>query len=150
MLGRHRQQIGGPLALLPQRGALIGTAAGNPVTIPILAVLSLDLGRAILGDGLSLPFGEIMTAFGQAGDEITRNIKAIFTPAVAHWDKLAEFGQAVFLPYLIGSIGPALLAAILAYWLSLPMIEAYHSLRARQRAARLARRDTPASGTKED
>ena len=38
--------------------ALIGTAAGNPVTIPILAVLSLDLGRAILGDGLSLPFGE--------------------------------------------------------------------------------------------
>lgn len=132
--------------------ALIGTAAGNPVTIPILAVLSLDLGRAILGNGLSLPFGEIMTAFGQAGDEITRNMKALFTPAVAHWDKLAQFGHEVFLPYLIGSIGPAFLAAALAYWLSLPMIEAYHSLRARQRAARLARRPDPAGGneTKED
>lgn len=116
--------------------ALIGTAVSNPVTIPLLAVLSLDLGRAILGDGLTLPFQEIMTAFGQAGDEITHNIEAIFTPAVMHWDKLAQFWHEVFLPYLIGSIGPALLAAVLGYWLSLPMIEAYHNRRARGRELR--------------
>lgn len=122
--------------------ALIGTAVSNPITIPVLAVLSLDLGRAILGDGLMLPFGEIMTAFGQAGDEMTGNFKAIFTPAVMHWDRLAQFWQEVLLPYLVGSIVPALLAATLAHWLSLPLIEAYHILRAK-------RRETPAPGQPE-
>ena len=117
--------------------ALLGTAVSNPVTIPLMAVLSLDLGRVILGDGLTLPFREIMTAFGQAGDEITRNIEAIFTPAVMHWDKLAQFWHEVFLPYLVGSLGPALGAALLGYWISLPMVEAYHTLRTKRREARV-------------
>lgn len=122
--------------------ALLGTAISNPVTIPLMAVLSLDLGRAILGDGLTLPFREIMTAFGQAGDEITRNIEAIFTSDVMRWDKLVQFWHEVFLPYLIGSIGPALLAALLGYWLSLPVIEAYHASRATRRDIRaLGRND---------
>jgi uncharacterized protein (DUF2062 family) len=132
--------------------ALLGTAVSNPVTIPLMAVLSLDLGRVILGDGLTLPFREIMTAFGQAGDEITRNIEAIFTPAVMHWDKLAQFWHEVFLPYLVGSLGPALGAALLGYWISLPMVEAYHNMRARRREARAQDRpeSTRDSFTKEN
>lgn len=132
--------------------ALIGTAVSNPITIPILAVLSLDLGRMILGSGPTLSFREIMTAFGQAGDEITRNIEAIFAPSVMHWDKLAQFWHEVFLPYLAGSLGPACLAAMFGYWLSLPMVEAYHALRARRREAQTpGRTESPRSlSTKEN
>ena len=116
--------------------ALIGTAAGNPVTIPILAVLSLDLGRRILGKGSEAPFSQIMTEFGQAGEEISHNLWALVTPEVVHWDKLLRFLHEVFLPYLVGGIGPALLAAIASYWISLPALEAYQNRRSKRREDR--------------
>jgi len=116
--------------------ALIGTAAGNPVTIPILAVLSLDLGRRILGVGSEAPFSQIMTEFGQAGEEISHNLWALVTPEVMHWDKLSQFFHEVFLPYLVGGIVPALLAAIASYWISLPALEAYQNRRSKRREDR--------------
>jgi uncharacterized protein (DUF2062 family) len=69
-----------------------------------------------------------------------------------HWDKLAQFWHEVFLPYLVGSLGPALGAALLGYWISLPMIEAYHTMRARRREARARNRpeSTRDSFTKEN
>ena len=94
--------------------ALIGTVVGNPLTFPFIAVLSLDLGRAIMDTGDGVPFSQIMTAFGQAGDEIVRNLRAIFTSEVMAWDKLHRFVKGVFLPYLVGGIGPGLAFALAA------------------------------------
>ena len=117
--------------------ALIGTAAGNPVTIPILAVLSLDLGRMILGVGSGAPFSQIMTEFGQAGEEISHNLWALATPDTMHWDKLLQFFHEVFLPYLVGGIGPAFVAAVASYWISLPALEAYQNRLSKRREGRL-------------
>ncbi|NHB76433.1 DUF2062 domain-containing protein [Rhodobacter calidifons] len=117
--------------------ALIGTAAGNPLTFPFIAVLSIDLGHTILGsraDGV--PVSQIMTAFGQAGDEIFRNIRAIFGAEEMRWDRLERFFRGVFLPYLVGGLGPGLVAAVVSYWLSLPALNGYQKLRAARREAR--------------
>jgi uncharacterized protein (DUF2062 family) len=120
--------------------ALIGTAAGNPVTIPILAVLSLELGRRLLGIGSEAPFSQIMTEFGQAGEEISYNLRALVTSDKMQWDKLLQFLHEVFLPYLVGGIGPALLAALASYWISLPALEAYQNRRSKRREGRDAAR----------
>ncbi|MFN4204466.1 MAG: DUF2062 domain-containing protein [Tabrizicola sp.] len=117
--------------------SLIGTAAGNPLTFPFIAVLSIDLGQTILGtraDGV--PVSQIMTAFGQAGDEIFRNVRAIITADEMRWDRLERFFRGVFLPYLVGGTGPGLVAALASYWLSLPALNGYQKLRAARREAR--------------
>ncbi|MDP3193867.1 DUF2062 domain-containing protein [Tabrizicola sp.] len=118
--------------------ALIGTAAGNPLTFPFIAVLSIDLGHMILDTkAYGVPMSQIMTAFGQAGDELFRNIRAIFGAEEMRWDRLERFFRGVFLPYFVGGLGPGLLAALVSYWLSLPALNGYHKLRAARREARL-------------
>ena len=112
--------------------ALIGTAAGNPLTFPFIAVLSIDLDSKPYG----VPMSQIMTAFGQAGDEIFRNIRAIFGAEEMRWDRLERFFRGVFLPYLVGGLGPGLVAALASYWLSLPALNGYQKLRAARREAR--------------
>ena len=130
--------------------ALIGTAAGNPVTIPVLAVLSLELGRRILGIGAEAPFSQIMTEFGQAGEEISHNLRALVTSETTHWGKLLQFLHEIFLPYLVGGIGPALLAAIISYWISLPALEAYQNRLSKRRQGRdAARKSSEPDGEEE-
>lgn len=117
--------------------ALIGTAAGNPLTFPFIAVLSIDLGHMILDSKpYGVPMSQIMTAFGQAGDEIFRNIRAIFGAEEMRWDRLERFFRGVFLPYLVGGLGPGLVAALASYWLSLPALNGYQKLRAARRETR--------------
>lgn len=117
--------------------ALIGTAAGNPLTFPFIAVLSIDLGHMILDSRpFGVPMSQIMTAFGQAGDEIFRNIRAIYSAEDMRWDRLERFFRGVFLPYLVGGLGPGLFAALVSYWISLPALNGYHKLRAARREAR--------------
>lgn len=132
--------------------ALIGTAAGNPLTFPFIAVLSIDLGHMILGsraDGV--PVSQIMTAFGQAGDEIFRNIRAIFGAEEMRWDRLERFFRGVFLPYLVGGLGPGLVAALVSYWLSLPALNGYQKLRVARREARARKQaEKPAPSKEED
>ncbi len=132
--------------------ALIGTAAGNPLTFPFIAVLSIDLGHMILGsraDGV--PVSQIMTAFGQAGDEIFRNIRAIFGAEEMRWDRLERFFRGVFLPYLVGGLGPGLVAAVVSYWLSLPALNGYQKLRVARREARARKpAEKPAPSKEED
>lgn len=121
--------------------ALIGTAAGNPLTFPFIAVLSLDLGHTILGTRSdAVPITQIMTAFGQAGDEIFRNVRAIFNADTMNWGRLERFFHYVFLPYLVGGLGPGLVAATAGYWISLPVLGTYQKLRAARRAARAEKR----------
>lgn len=127
--------------------ALLATFVGNPITFPLIAVMSVQIGHYVLGVGQGLPAMDIVVAFGQAGSEFWWNIRAMFTDATTHWDRLARFFWDVFLPYTLGGIGPGLMAGLVGYYLSLPLIAAYQKRRRKKlkerfdklRTAKLAR-----------
>lgn len=120
--------------------ALLGTFVGNPVTTPIIAITSVGLGRWMMGVPGSLELPEIGRAFGQAGAQVWANAIALFTPAVMHWDHLIEFFYDIYLPYLVGGIGPGVVVSVAMYVLTLPLVRAYQRLRAGKAAERAARR----------
>ncbi|MEL7462047.1 MAG: hypothetical protein AAGJ39_13910, partial [Pseudomonadota bacterium] len=57
-----------------------------------------------------------------------------------HWGRLAAFVQVVLLPYLVGGLGPGLLAAGAAYFLSHPLIVAYQKQRIKRQKARFEKK----------
>ncbi|WP_128254729.1 DUF2062 domain-containing protein [Falsirhodobacter deserti] len=122
--------------------ALLGTFVGNPLTMPLIALVSVGLGQWIMGVPHALDLPEIGRAFGHAGGQLWANITAIFTEEVMHWNRLAEFFRDIYLPYLVGGIAPGLVASAGFYWLTLPVVRAYHRLRL-TRAAERARRMQP-------
>jgi hypothetical protein len=57
--------------------SLIGTVAGNPLTFPFIASISLGLGRRILGYGVTgRDFGRVVDAFSEAAVGIWRGLLA--------------------------------------------------------------------------
>ncbi len=118
--------------------ALLGTFFGNPLTFPIIAISSLKIGHFILGT----EFDEAAhaTLFGEfvgAGQDLKHNLIALFTDSVAHWDNLIGFFDRVFLPYLVGGLIPGLIAGVVSYWLSEPVIAAYQKRRRKKLKDRL-------------
>ena len=105
--------------------ALLATFFGNPLTFPIIATLSIELGSWMLGLNYGIPLQQIVAAFSNASLELWRNFTAIFTPEVAHLDRLISFFGHVFMPYLVGGIIPGIICAIIGYMLTLPVISAY-------------------------
>ena len=61
--------------------------------------------------------------------DLRDNIIAIFTDQAADWSKLQIFYQEVFFPWLIGGIAPGLITAVVAYYVSLPLVIAYQKRR---------------------
>jgi uncharacterized protein (DUF2062 family) len=120
--------------------ALLATFVGNPFTFPIIATLALEAGNWILGRDIGIPLPEIVQAFSQASLELWHNFAALFTEETAHWDRLAVFWDRLFLPYMIGGLGPGLLAGTLAYWLTLPAVTAYQKRRAKKMRERYEKR----------
>lgn len=116
--------------------AVLGTFIGNPVTIPFMAMISMALGRWMLGVEGSMAPAAILGSFTSAGRQLTHNFMAIFDGRVAQWDQLQTFFHAIFLPYLVGSIIPGVISALIAHSLTVRVVEGYQ----RHRAARLARR----------
>lgn len=117
--------------------AVIGTFFGNPVTYVPLGILSMSLGNWMLGrhlkDMVHQPIGEM---FVRAGHDIWLNVWAIFTPEVARWDGLTFFYTDIFLPYMVGSIVPGIIAATVCYYLTIPLVRYYQD----HRRARLLKR----------
>ena len=109
--------------------ALMATFVGNPITFPLIAAMAVELGNWMLGHGGAMPAMEIVTAFGQAGVEFWANTKAMFTSDVAHWGRLSRFFFYVYIPYFVGGVGPGIVAGIVGYYISLPLIAAYQKLR---------------------
>lgn len=127
--------------------ALLGTFVGNPLTTPLIAVISVGLGRWILGIHGGMTPGAILGEFTAAGGQLSQNILAIFTDAPVQWDRLAAFYDSIFLPYLVGGLLPGVVAATLAHHLTVPVIRAYHKRRAAKMAKRIAQlQDHPRSG----
>ena len=126
--------------------AVLATLLSNPITTPIIAVVSLQSGYWILGRTEHLSVKGIFAAFGMAASEIWHNVTAMFTPAEAHWDGLAGFWDRIYLPFLVGSIVPGLLVSFLLAWATIPAVRAYQSMRKRriQRKAAAKRDDAGA------
>ena len=67
--------------------------------------------------------------FLDAWRDLRDNIMARFTGQDADWSNLHIFYQEVFFPWLIGGIAPGLITAMVAYYLSLPLVIAYQKRR---------------------
>lgn len=120
--------------------AVILTLLSNPVTTPIIAIVSLKTGHWILGTTDTLTVNGVFAAFGYAAGDLWNNLMALFGPGEPHWDGLILFWKVVWLPYLVGSIGPGLLVSGLVAWVSLPLVRAYQAMRKRRLKARSAKR----------
>jgi uncharacterized protein len=141
------QFIAGGLLAWVMRGnvpsSLLATFLSNPVTTPFVAVGSIALGHWMLGIHNPLTPEMIGQAFGQAGGEIWHNIRAIFTPEQAHWDKLADFWSDIYWPYFVGSLAPGVLIGLVMYTLTVPLVRAYQAARRKQLQTKLARLKPP-------
>ena len=110
--------------------ALLGTFFGNPITFPIIAFSSMKLGKWVLGTRFDESQHESLGArFVGAAQDLKHNLYAIFTPETAHWGNLSYFYHDIFLPYLIGGLVPGIIAGVIAYYLSAPVIAAYQKHR---------------------
>lgn len=108
--------------------ALIGTAAGNPLTFPFIASISLGLGRRILGYGASgRDFRRIAEGFKQFFIGLWESVLNLFGAGHADWHKLTLLLQDVIWPYFVGGLLPGLVAAIASYYLVRPLVAAYQA-----------------------
>jgi hypothetical protein len=117
--------------------ALLATFIGNPLTTPVIAYSSVELGHYLLGSSSALAFEEILQAFSGASTELWWNARAIFTAAEMRWDSLFSFYGSIFLPYLVGGILPGLAVSLVFYFLSVPLIRAYQKHRVKKLMERI-------------
>ncbi len=117
--------------------ALLATFFGNPLTTPLIALGSVELGHWMLGGNPGFGFEEILASFSAAWTAIYGNFLALFTARQANWTGLADFFREIFLPYLVGGIGPGIVSGMACYYVSLPIVGAYQKLRDRKRRERI-------------
>lgn len=110
--------------------AVMATFFGNPITFPFIAVSSLQLGHWVLGTTYDegSPHS-VMRNFGGAWRDLKHNFGAMFNEKTADWDRLYDFYDTVFLPYLVGGLILGPIAAIVCYYLSVPVITVYKNRR---------------------
>ena len=109
--------------------ALLGTFNTNPVTTPFFAVFAMTLGHWLLGVQAPLSAGEIARAFGRAGSDLWRNVLAIFTEDRMQWGGLTQFWHDIYLPYFIGALLPGIIISLVAYYVTIPIVQAYQKAR---------------------
>lgn len=88
--------------------AALGTLFGNPLTFPLIATSALGVGGWLLGgtqaEAASFSVGQVFTDFEQ-------------------------FFDTLFLPYLVGGVGPGMLVSATAYLILRPIVAAYQDRR---------------------
>ena len=111
--------------------ALLGTFFGNPLTYVPIGAVSLQIGHFLMGNTWESHAVErsLGGKFLDAWRDLRDNIMARFTGQDADWSNLHIFYQEVFFPWLIGGIAPGLITAMVAYYLSLPLVIAYQKRR---------------------
>ncbi len=120
--------------------AALATLLSNPITTPIIAVVSLKMGYWMLGIDGGFTVHAVFSAFGAATHDLWFNFLAIFTSREAHWDGLRDFWDHIYLPYFVGSIVPGLVTSLVTYQLTIPALTAYQALRRRALMKRIAAR----------
>ncbi len=119
--------------------SLLATFFGNPLTFPLIAAVSLELGSIMLGQHV-LPLPLVWSSFTHAADDLWRNFIAIFNNSPTHWGGLHGFFDRVFLPYLVGGIIPGIATASAAYILANPVIVAYQKARVARMKKKFAKK----------
>ncbi|NOD36391.1 MULTISPECIES: DUF2062 domain-containing protein [unclassified Ruegeria] len=110
--------------------ALSGTFFGNPLTYVPIGVICLQTGHFLLGTEYEEGDTQgLMGKFADAIGDLKNNFVALFTDRVADWHGLAQFYDDVFYPYMIGGIIPGIVAGVVCYYLSLPLILTYQQRR---------------------
>ncbi len=121
------------LLALAMRGnvlaAILSTFFGNPLTYVPIGVISMKTGYWLLGLENDGHHGSLGRKFVKAGEDLWDNLCALFTPERADWSDLLIFYDEVFFPYMIGGIVPGIVAGLIAYYISLPLIAAYQNRR---------------------
>ena len=120
--------------------ALLATFNTNPLTTPFFAVLAMTLGHWLLGIEAPLTAEYIGRAFANAGHDLWYNFMALFGPEKAQWDGLIQFWHEIYLPYFIGALGPGIVLSMIAYYITIPLVEAYQKARAAKAHERKERR----------
>lgn len=129
--------------------SILATFVGNPITFPFIAGGSMKLGNILLGrPARDMRLGQVVDDFAGASGDIWHNFLALFTAETAHWDGLLLFFDRVFLPYLVGGIIPGLVAAVIGYYLSNPLITAYQKRRVKRIRKRYEKRMAEAAARK--
>lgn len=111
--------IAGLLAFVLRANLLasaIGTFVGNPATFPLIAAVAMFLGHRITGIYMQPRTGEF--TFGWL------------------WENL----DAILVPYLIGGLGPGVVAAAASYWISRPLVAGFQNRRRRKLMLRAKQR----------
>ena len=119
--------------------ALLSTFFGNPLTYVPISVVSLQTGYWLLGMGqMAHEHGSIGYKFAKAGQDLWQNFIALFTPDTPDWTGLSIFYHEVFFPWLVGGVLPGIIAGLICYYLSVPIIRAYQNRRKGVLKAKLA------------
>ena len=117
--------------------AILATFFGNPISFPIIAIMSVKLGHLILGTKFDeSTHATIFGKFVGAGADLKHNFLAIFSDSTAQWGNLYNFYNEIFLPYLVGGLVPGLIAGLICYYLSEPLIAVYQKRRRTEIKAR--------------
>lgn len=133
--------------------AALATLLSNPITTPVIAIVSLKMGYWMLGIDGGFTVHAVFSAFAAAGHDLWFNFLAIFNHHTARWEGLRDFWDHIYLPYFVGSIIPGLLSSTVLYKLTIPALTAYQALRRRalmkRVAARRAARDAAEAAARE-
>ena len=118
--------------------SFITTMFGNPLTFPLIAAVSLNFGRIVLGRNTrDDDFQSLNSAFWQASTDAWQLVKSWFGLAERP-EGLGDFISNLFLPYLLGGTIIGVIAGVITYFVSKPIIGAYQT---RRRAIMLERRE---------
>ena len=111
--------------------SLLGTFFGNPLTYFPIGAVSIKTGNFILGNQTeSLEKDRsFVVKFVDAGRDLKTNIWSVFSGKPADWANVLLFYEEVFFPFLIGGIVPGVVISIIAYFLTVPIIQAYQKRR---------------------
>jgi uncharacterized protein (DUF2062 family) len=110
--------------------ALLATFFGNPLTYVPIGAVALKTGHFLLGTKLNREVDEsLLRKFGGAGQDLMYNLWYMFSDRPTNWSHLGRFWDEVFFPYMIGGIVPGVIAGVVAYYISLPLIAAYQKRR---------------------
>ncbi len=128
--------------------SLIGTFFGNPITFPVIAAASYNIGHTLLGTADDqTPLRAARHAFNEAASDVKRNLLNLLGSEPTSWDGVKELAGTILLPYSIGGLISGLVTSIAVYFVSKPLIEAYQ----RRRRLRFSqRRDVRAEAESDD